>query len=116
MAGSNFKGTFAASPTTGIVTVTDAYPAGTYTVTNSAVDVAFTDANGVLKLDDIVGFAGTLITYGKGDAFVITGGTLSGLGVSNGNTLTFADSGVGAGPGGIGRNAPSPFRFGRFAC
>src|SRR5204863_4795543 len=29
----NFKGTFAASPTTGVVRVTDAHPAGTYTVT-----------------------------------------------------------------------------------
>lgn len=28
----NFKGVFAASPTTGIVTVTNAYPADTYTV------------------------------------------------------------------------------------
>ena len=33
---SNFKGTFAASPTTGVVTVTDAHPAGTYTVTVTA--------------------------------------------------------------------------------
>ncbi|MBK8467291.1 MAG: VCBS repeat-containing protein [Chloracidobacterium sp.] len=32
-ANTNFKGTFAADPTTGIVTVTDAHPAGTYTVT-----------------------------------------------------------------------------------
>ena len=32
----NFKGTFAASPTTGVVTVTDAHPAGTYTVTVTA--------------------------------------------------------------------------------
>src|SRR5436190_23048914 len=33
---SNFKGTFAASPMTGVVTVTDAHPAGTYTVTVTA--------------------------------------------------------------------------------
>jgi FG-GAP-like repeat/FG-GAP repeat len=33
---SNFNGTFAASPTTGVVTVTDAHPAGTYMVTVSA--------------------------------------------------------------------------------
>src|SRR5204863_5702968 len=33
---SNFKGTFAASPTTGVVTVTDAHPAGSYTVTVTA--------------------------------------------------------------------------------
>src|SRR5438477_4783254 len=32
----NFKGTFAASPTTGVVTVTDAHPAGAYTVTVTA--------------------------------------------------------------------------------
>ncbi len=32
----NFKGTFAASPTTGVVTVTDAHPGGTYTVTVTA--------------------------------------------------------------------------------
>src|SRR5438874_9098088 len=33
---SNFNGTFAASPTTGVVTVTDAHPAGTYTLTVTA--------------------------------------------------------------------------------
>jgi len=33
---SNFKGTFAASPSTGVVTITDAHPAGTYTVTVKA--------------------------------------------------------------------------------
>src|SRR5438477_1205396 len=32
----NFQGTFAASPTTGVVTVTDAHPAGTYAVTVTA--------------------------------------------------------------------------------
>jgi hypothetical protein len=32
----NFKGTFAANPATGIVRVTDAHPAGTYTVTVTA--------------------------------------------------------------------------------
>jgi hypothetical protein len=32
---------------------------------------------------------------------VITGGTLSGLNVSNGDTLTFSDSGTGAGSGGV---------------
>src|ERR1044071_1345461 len=32
----NFKGTFAASPTTGVVTVTDAHPAGNYPVTVTA--------------------------------------------------------------------------------
>jgi FG-GAP-like repeat len=33
---SNFNGTFAASPTTGVVRVTDAHPAGSYTVTVTA--------------------------------------------------------------------------------
>ena len=76
---------------------------GTYTVNNSVVDVTFADAAGVLLLDDIAGFAGTVTTYHSGDAFVITGGTLSGLGVVNGTTLTVHDSGTGAGPGGVDR-------------
>ncbi len=74
---------------------------GTYTVNNSVVDVTFADALGVLLLDDIAGFAGTITTFKGGDSFVITGGTLSNLGVNNSNTLTFADSGVNAGGGGI---------------
>jgi len=48
-----------------------------------------------LKLDDIGGFAGTIAAFRKGDSFVITGGTLSNLGVSNNNTLTVSDSGNG---------------------
>jgi collagen type I alpha len=76
-------------------------PTGTYTVNNSVVDVTFADAAGVLKLDDIAGFAGTITTHQAGDSFVITGGTLSGLNVSNGNTLTMSDAGPGAGAGGI---------------
>ena len=76
-------------------------PTGTYTVNNSVIDITFADAAGVLKLDDIAGFAGTITTHQVGDSFVITGGTLSNLGVSNGNTLTFSDSGAGAGTGGI---------------
>jgi T5SS/PEP-CTERM-associated repeat protein len=74
---------------------------GTYAVNNSAIDVVFGGTTGVLALDDIAGFAGTIATYHAGDAFVITGGTLSSLGVSNGNTLTVHDSGTGAGAGGI---------------
>ncbi len=70
-------------------------PTGTYTVNNSVVDVTFADAAGVLKLDDIAGFAGTISTHQAGDSFVITGGTLSNPSVVNGNTLTFADSGAG---------------------
>ncbi len=76
-------------------------PTGTYTVNNSVVDVSFADAAGVLKLDDIAGFGGTITTHQGGDSFLITGGTLSSLNVVNGNTLTFADSGAGAGVGGI---------------
>jgi hypothetical protein len=49
----------------------------------------------VLKLDDIGGFAGTIATFRKGDEFVVTGGTLSNLGVTSGNTLTVSDSGNG---------------------
>jgi hypothetical protein len=78
----------------------DLTPTGTYTVHNSVVDVTFADAAGVLKLDDIAGFGGTITTYQHGDSFVITGGTLSNLGVSNGNTLTVSDTGSGAGTGG----------------
>ena len=76
-------------------------PTGTYSVANSVIDVVFQDSTGVLQLDDIAGFAGTVATWKAGDQFVITGGTLSGIGVSNGDTLTFSDSGSGAGPGGI---------------
>ncbi len=76
-------------------------PTGTYTVNNSVIDVVFQDTTGVLVLDDIAGFAGTVATWKAGDSFVITGGTLSNAGVSNGNTLTFADAGTGAGAGGI---------------
>jgi hypothetical protein len=81
----------------------DLTPTGTYTVDNSVVDVSFADAAGVLLLDDIAGFAGTITADQGGDRFVITGGTLSGLGVTNGHTLTFSDSGVGAGAGGTDR-------------
>ena len=70
-------------------------PTGTYTVTNSVIDVTFSGANEVLILDAIAGFAGTVTTYHAGDSFVITGGTLSNLGVSNGSTLTVKDSGAG---------------------
>ncbi len=74
---------------------------GTYSVNNSVVDVTFADGAGVLLLDDIAEFGGTVTTMFGGDSFVIAGGTLSNLGVSNGNTLTFSDSGVNARPGGI---------------
>ena len=73
----------------------DVTPQSTYTVTNSVIDVNFGDATGVLKLDDIAGFAGTIAANQKGDSFVITAGTLSNLGVSNSNTLTVSDSGNG---------------------
>ena len=70
-------------------------PTGIYSVNNSVVDVTFADAAGVLKLDDIAGFGGTITTHQAGDSFVVSGGTLSGLNVSNGNTLTMSDSGSG---------------------
>ena len=70
-------------------------PTGTYSVNNSGVDVTFADAKGVLKLDDIAGFGGTVTTFQAGDSFVISGGTLSNLDVSNANTLTMSDSGTG---------------------
>src|SRR5580658_1153527 len=73
----------------------DVTPQHTYTVNDSVVDVNFEDATGVLKLDDIGGFAGTIVSFRKGDDFVITGGTLSNLGVTGGNTLTVSDSGHG---------------------
>src|SRR5580658_6572312 len=73
----------------------DVTPQSTYTVTDSVVDVNFEDATGVLKIDDIGGFAGTIVAFRKGDSFVITGGTLSNLGVTGGNTLTVSDSGNG---------------------
>jgi collagen type I/II/III/V/XI/XXIV/XXVII alpha len=73
----------------------DVTPQSTYTVNNSVVDVNFGDATGVLKLDDIGGFAGTIVAVRKGDSFVVTGGTLSNLGVTAGNTLTVSDSGNG---------------------
>ncbi len=74
---------------------------GTYTVNNSVVDVTFADGLGVLLLDDIAGFGGTITSFKGGDSFVISGGILSNLGVSNSNTLTFSDGGVNAGSGGI---------------
>lgn len=76
-------------------------PTGTYTVTNSVIDVNFVDSAGVLLLDDIAGFDGTITAYQAGDRFVIAGGTLTGLGVNNGNTLTVQDSGSKAGAGGV---------------
>jgi T5SS/PEP-CTERM-associated repeat protein len=67
----------------------------TYTVNNSVVDVSFADGTGVLLIDDIAQFGGTITTYQAGDSFVIANGTLSGLGVTNGDTLTVADAGNG---------------------
>jgi T5SS/PEP-CTERM-associated repeat protein len=66
-------------------------PSGMYTVNNGIVDVTFADAAGVLVLDDISEFAGTISMFHTGDSFVISGGTLAGLGVSNGDTLTVQD-------------------------
>jgi T5SS/PEP-CTERM-associated repeat protein len=76
---------------------------GTYTLNNSVIDVTFAEGTGVLLLDDIAEFGGAITSFTHGDAFVITGGTLTSLGVSNGNTLTVSDSGAGAGADGIDR-------------
>jgi T5SS/PEP-CTERM-associated repeat protein len=85
----------------GTTTFTDNLtPTGTDTVNNGVIDVNFVDDAGVLLLDDIAGFAGTIATYQAGDSFVITGGILSDLGVSNNDTLTVSDSGSHAGSGG----------------
>jgi T5SS/PEP-CTERM-associated repeat protein len=73
----------------------DMTPRSTYTVNDSVVEVNFEDATGVLLLNDIDGFAGTIAAFRKGDEFVITGGTLSNLGVTSGNTLTVSDTGNG---------------------
>ena len=69
----------------------DLTPAGHYSLNHSQVDVCFAGSSGVLRLDDIAGFAGTIASVHHGDQFVIAGGTLSGLNVSNGNTLTMFD-------------------------
>jgi T5SS/PEP-CTERM-associated repeat protein len=76
-------------------------PTGTYTVINSVIDVVFQDGTGVLQLDDIAGFGGTIATWHSGGEIIVTGGTLSGLGLTNGNTLTVDDSGSGAHAGGV---------------
>ena len=76
-------------------------PQSTYTVTNSVVDVTFADGNGVLQIGDIGGFGGTVTVDKPGDQFVIGGGALSNLSISNGDTLQFNDSGSNAGAGGI---------------
>jgi T5SS/PEP-CTERM-associated repeat protein len=68
---------------------------GTPVATLSSQEVEFTASTGVLKLDDIGAFAGTIGIYHAGDQFVITGGVLSGLGVSGGEVLTVSDSGNG---------------------
>ena len=64
---------------------------GTPVAVQSAQAVSFEATTGALQLNDIGGFAGTIAAYLPGDLIVITGGVLSGLGVSNGTTLTVAD-------------------------
>jgi T5SS/PEP-CTERM-associated repeat protein len=76
-------------------------PTGTYTVNNSVIDVVFQDSTGLLQLDDIGGFAGTVATWHAGDSFVASGETLSNPSVSNGDTLLVHDTGPNAGAGGI---------------
>jgi len=46
-------------------------PTGTYTVNNSVVDVTFADATGVLQLDDMTGFGGTIANFSAGDTILI---------------------------------------------
>ncbi len=92
-AGGTMELTGAVLNTSSLTLTDDLTPTGTYTVNNSVVDVTFSDATGVLKLDDIGGFAGTIAAWQAGDSFVVTNGVLSNLGVSNGNTLTVADGG-----------------------
>ena len=66
---------------------------GTPVPVSSTQTVNFEAGTGALQLNDIGGFAGTIGAYYAGDLFVITGGVLSGLGVSNGTTLTVGDGG-----------------------
>ena len=69
---------------------------GTPVAVPSAQTVLFeTGTAGALQLDDFGGFVGTIGAYYASDLFVISGGVLSGLSVSNGDTLTVNDSGNG---------------------
>ena len=67
-------------------------PTNTYAVSNSVIDVTFDDSTGVLKLDNIGGFAGTITGIQQGDAFVVSGGTVSNIGLSGNNTITFTNT------------------------
>jgi len=73
-------------------------PTNTYTITGGAIDVTFDDGAGVLKLDNIGAFGGTITGVQSGSSFVITTpGTadkLANLNILNGNTLTFTDNGT----------------------
>ena len=60
----------------------------------SAATIAFGGNAGILEVNDIAGFAGTVSAIHVGDEIVVTGGTLSGLAVSNGRTLTVNDGGT----------------------
>jgi T5SS/PEP-CTERM-associated repeat protein len=67
---------------------------GTPVAVPSTQTVIFeTGTAGALQLDAIGGFAGTIGAYYAGDLLVISGGVLSGLSVSNGDTLTVNDGG-----------------------
>ncbi len=70
----------------------DLAPSDNYSVSNSAMQVNFTGASGVLSLDDAAGFAGTIASFFPGDAIVVGSQTLTGLGVS-GDTLLISGSG-----------------------
>ena len=74
--------------------VVDVNNDGTPVAVPSSQTVIFeTGTAGALQLDAIGGFAGTIGAYYAGDLFVISGGVLSGLAVSNGDTLTVNDGG-----------------------
>ena len=74
--------------------VVDVNNDGTPVAVPSTQTVIFeTGTAGALQLDAIGGFAGTIGAYYAGDLFVISGGVLSGLAVSNGDTLTVNDGG-----------------------
>ena len=87
-----------AGPVLNVATFTvsdDLTPSNTYAVSKSVVDVIFDDGTGVLQLDQIASFRGTIGALTSGDRFVISGGNLSNLTIVNGTTLTVADSGNG---------------------
>jgi CSLREA domain-containing protein len=62
----NFKGTFAADPTTGVVTVTDAHPAGNYTVTVTAFNQGTAPASKTFTLTVTTPLTCNPVTFASG--------------------------------------------------